>query len=227
MVVSWHINRLKIGVNYVSNMRLPRFLIKIYVSQVSLAWVSSLIDHTLSIAIRLWWLIFGVGAVIPDGPQRLSPHVCLILFLLDDIQSVETPSIHFGVAQHPYQFQWSPSKNIINIPMSEIYILFLLLLGSLVSNQIVNDDRPSNDFLNQQFSGKYMTQQPTVHLFITQNLYNYLDVSSGDIEMIMFNNLQINDTKGGINALFLRMFNPVYHDGKMAAVMFNLTDVKH
>lgn len=103
--------------------------------------------------------------------------------------------------------------------MSEIYILLFILVGTVVSSQLIlNDDRPSNDFLNQQFSGKYMTQQPTVHLFITQNLYGFLDVSSGDIEIIMYNNLQINDTKGGINALFLRMFNPVYHDGKMAVV---------
>lgn len=54
-----------------------------------------------------------------------------------------------------------------------------------------------------------------------QKLFNYLDSETGNLEIIFFYNpLEPAETK--LNGLLFRLYDPIYHDRKAAAILLNL-----
>lgn len=59
---------------------------------------------------------------------------------------------------------------------------------------------------------------------LTQPLFDFLDVSTGNVEVTFVNNQQSLDSRSTVNEVIVELFNPTYHDGKVAALVFNLSD---
>ena len=64
--------------------------------------------------------------------------------------------------------------------------------------------------------GKYVSTS-------SEKLFNYLDVTNGDIDVYFLSDLKTKQEGGGVTMSVLELLNPKYHDQKVVAVVVNLT----
>jgi hypothetical protein len=67
-------------------------------------------------------------------------------------------------------------------------LIFMTLLLHLCMGASLWDEKVNSDFLDQSYVGTYRATQFTVHENVTQPLFRFLDVSSGNMEVTFVNN---------------------------------------